>query len=97
MKSSQFVRSKLVNRTTADCSSSEVKNNRYHYFLKFEEDIGWDWVQGQIYKVAQDIDVELEIWKIQPSGVAAFEIEVREIERRENIDESQKGLSSFEE
>lgn len=95
MESSQFVRAKLVNRTNSSCSSKEAKNNRWHYSLRFDEDIGWDWLQHQINKCSAELDVTLELWKIKPSGVSDFEVEVREIDRREGIDESQKGLDSF--
>jgi hypothetical protein len=96
MKDPNFIRAKLVNRTNADCSEEEVKNNRYHYLLRFEQSIGWDWLHGQVYKAAQDLDVELELWEIHPSGVNDFEVEVREVNRRENIDDEQHGLDDFE-
>lgn len=96
MESKAFVRSKLVNYTTADCSDVEVKNNRYHYFLRFEESIGWTWLYSQICKLDAELDVDIELWKIRPSGVKDFEIEVREIGQRENIDDSQRGLTEFE-
>lgn len=95
MESPEFIRAKLVNRTNADCSSQEVKNSRYHYSLRFEESIGWDWLYQQIDKTSFEMDASLELWKIRPSGVADFEVEVREIDRREGIDDSQAGLDSF--
>lgn len=95
-ESTQFVRSKLVNYTEADCSDQSVENNRAHYHLKFENDIGWSWVQGQVAKLSAELEVNLELWKIRPSGMHAFELDVREIERRERIDTSQRGLSEFE-
>lgn len=94
-ESKQFIRSKLVNYTNADCSDVEAKNNRWHYSLKFEEDVGWDWIQSQIYKCSANIERDIEPYKIRPSGMHAFEIEVRELERREGIDNSQHGLSDF--
>lgn len=96
MESSQFVRAKLVNRTTADCSEESVENNHYHYHLKFGEDIGWDWLDTQVAKLSAELDVTLELWKIHPSGMHSFEVEVREVDPRPNIDNSQKGLSDFE-
>lgn len=97
MKSSQFIRSKLVARTNADCSSSDVVNNRYHYYLRFDDvTIGWDWLDTQISKAQADTDMNLELYKIRPSGVQSFEVEVREVERREGIDDSQNHLSDFE-
>lgn len=96
MATKEFVRANLVNYTNADCSSVEVKNNRFHYSLKFEEDIGWDWVQSQVYKCGSSIDVQVEPYKIRPSGMHAFELEVREVARREGIDDSQRGLTEWE-
>jgi hypothetical protein len=96
MKSAEFIQAKLENRLTADCSSKEVKNNRYHYSLRFDENIGWDWTSAQVDKCSAEIGVSLELWKVRPSGVGDFEIEVREVARREGIDDSQAGLDSFE-
>lgn len=95
MKSPEFIRATLVNRTNADCSEREVKNNRIHYHLKFEQSIGWDWLQGQVVKVQSDTDTKLELWEINPSGFNDFEVEVREIARREGIDENQNSLDEF--
>jgi hypothetical protein len=96
MKSPQFIRAQLSNRTNADCSEHEVKNNRYHYHLKFKEERGWDWTYGQVQKASSEIGVNLELWKIRPSGVASYEIEIREVDRREGIDADQRGLGEFE-
>ncbi len=95
MESPEFIRANLVSRTNADCSDDTVKNNRYHYFLRFEQAIGWDWLNQQVAKCSAEMDVSLELWKIRPSGVQDFEIEVREIARREGIDDSQQGLDKF--
>lgn len=96
MKSPEFIRSTLANRTNADCSEQEVKNNRCHYHLRFEQSIGWDWLYGQVKKAEHELDTELELWEIHPSGVNDFEVEVREVQRREGIDDQQLGLSEFE-
>lgn len=95
MKSPQFIRAKLVNRTNADCSEQEVKNNRYHYSLRFEQSIGWDWLEAQVSKAEAEIETSLELWEIHPSGVADFEVEVREVARREGIDDNQNSLNDF--
>jgi len=92
----QYIRAQLVNYTNADCSDKTVKNSRYHYHLRFDEAIGWDWVYGQVTKVSAETDTDLEVWKVRPSGMQSFEIEVREVARRPNIDENQSGLSDFE-
>jgi hypothetical protein len=96
MKSKHFIRTKLVNYTNADCSDVEAKNNRYHYSLKFEEDIGWDWMYSQIKKCEAELGVALEPYKLRPSGMSAFEVEVREVDRREGIDDDQRGLKEWE-
>lgn len=95
-ESKAFIRSKLVNYTTADCSDTSVKNSRYHYHLRFEKDIGWTWLYGQIRSLDAELDVDVELWKIRPSGMHSFEIEVREIDQRPDIDEDQSGLTDFE-
>lgn len=95
MKSPEFIRAKLVNRTNANCSEHEVKNNRYHYGLQFEESIGWDWLVTQVVKASDDTETKLELWEIHPSGVSDFIIEVREVKRREGIDEWQDTLDEF--
>lgn len=95
MKSPQFIRATLVNRTNADCSKHEVKNNRYHYHLRFEKSIGWDWLETQVTKASNDTETSLELWEIHPSGVSDFAIEVREVARREGIDEQQNSLDDF--
>lgn len=97
MNSPEHIRAVLVNLTNADCSDHEAKNNRYHYFLKFEQSIGCDWIDKQIQKVNADIEPRVEKWEIHPSGVNNFEIEIREVRRREGIDDSQHDLTEFEE
>lgn len=92
----QFIRATLANRTNADCSEQEVKNNRYHYRLRFEQSIGWDWLYAQVQKCNSDLDRDVELWEIHPSGVNDFEVEIREVGRRQGIDDSQKGLTDFE-
>ena len=60
------------------------------------DNIGWDWTSAQVDKCSAEIGISLELWKVKPSGVGDFEIEVREVARREGIDDSQAGLDSFE-
>lgn len=96
MESPQYIRAQLVNYTNAECSDKSVKNNRHHYHLKFEEDIGWDWLQSQVRKASAELNVTIEMWKVRPSGMMSFEVEVREVERREGIDDDQRGLTEFE-
>jgi len=97
MKSSQVVRAKLETRTEADCSSQEVTNNKIHYHLKYESNRGWDWLEQEVYKTSEDTGIDLELYKINTSGVCAFEVEVRELCTRENVtDEKQRDFSYFE-
>lgn len=95
MESTQYIRAQLKNYTNADCLDQSVNNNRNHYHLKFEQSIGWDWVENQVHKVSCDLDVTLEMWKVRPSGLSSFEVEVREVERRKGIDDDQRGLNDF--
>jgi len=95
-ESTQFIRAKLVNYTEADCSHEEVANNRVHYHLRFEKAIGWTWVYSQVQKLNGELTANLELWKIRPSGMQDFEIDIREIERRADIDDNQSGLADFE-
>lgn len=95
MPSEMYIRSQLVNFTNADDSESEAKNNRIHYSLSFDESIGWDWIETQVYKCSSKVGLPLEPYKLRP-GDESFTVEVREVERREAIDESQHGLSEYE-
>lgn len=95
-ESTNFIRAKLVNYTEADCSHEDVENNRVHYYLRFENAVGWSWLYGQVKKLNRELEVDLELWKIHPSGVNDYEIDVREIDRRAGIDDSQRGLTEFE-
>lgn len=96
MKTKQVIRAKLETRTDADCSTDEVKNNKVHYHLKYESSRGWDWLEKQVYKTSKDTDIDLELHKINTSGVSAFEVEVRELTQREGItDENQRDFTEF--
>jgi len=90
------MRAKLETRTNADCSEAVVKNNRFHYLLRFEEPIKFDWLSAQIDEMTAETSIGLKLWKVRPSGVNDFEIEVRELRRRKNIDSSQHSLTNFE-
>lgn len=96
-ESKQYIESKISSRTNALDSDVKAKNNRYHYFLEFNESIGWDWMKEQARKTNSEIRTEIELYKIRPhvykSG--SLIVEVRETERREGIDEKQRGLSDF--
>lgn len=94
MKSRQVVRAKLETRTDAECSTDIVKNNKVHYQLRYESSRGWDWLDQQVYKTSKDTDIPLELNKINTSGVCAFEVEVRELYRRE-ADKNQREFSDF--
>jgi len=100
-ESPEFILSKLVSRTNADDATHDIKNNRYHYILEFEESIGWDWLYLQIMKLNNSLETELEMWEIHPyhghRRVGYFSVELREVQRREKIDVSQRGLEYFSE
>lgn len=96
MKSKEVVRAKLVARTEADCSEDEIINNKVHYRLTFESGRGWRWLKEEVYQTAEDIGIDLEPYKVNPSGVCSFELEVRELCRRDGVrDNDQKGLDSY--
>lgn len=95
-KSKEFIRSRLVNFTNASCSDDDVKDSRYHYYLKFNESVGFDWIEKQITKCSSEVGRSMELYKIRPSGIHSFEIEVRELERRNQIDENQNYLGEYE-
>jgi hypothetical protein len=107
-ESPEFILSKIVSRTNANDASYEAKNNRYHYTLEFKESVGWDWLYLQVMKLNNSLEIELEIWEIHPYNghmqiripdgrVGHFSVEVREVQRREKIDTSQRGLEYFSE
>jgi hypothetical protein len=95
MTTPELIRSTLVNLTNAACSEQKAKNNRWHYRLRFEESIGVDWLYEQVRKTSLECDRKLEVYEIHPSGVGDFEIEIRELERREGIDANQRDFSEF--
>lgn len=95
MESNEFVQKKLVNRTNAASIVTEAKNNRYHYILDFGQSIGWDWLYAQVQKANAEMNVDIELWEIHPSESPHFSVEVREVDRRAGIDDSQQGLTDF--
>jgi hypothetical protein len=96
-ESKKYIESKVSSWTNAFKSDIKVKNNRYHYFLQFNESIGWDWMEDQINKANRNIRTNIELYKIIPHDFesGSMIVEVRETERREKIDEKQRGLDSF--
>lgn len=96
MTDPHYVRKTLVNRTNADSVERIVENNRFHYVLSFDLGIGWDWLYGQVHKAESDIGESLELWKVKPGGDGRFLVEVREVARREGIDDEQNSLTEFE-
>lgn len=95
MESAKFIRKKLANRTNSSGSGKGVKNNRYHYYLYFDESIGWDWLSSQVKKANNELYASLEMWEIHPARKDEFKVEVREVDRRPEIDESQHELEEF--
>lgn len=93
-----FIESKLSILTNAAASDRNVKNNRWYYRLLFDENIGWDWLVAQVDKVSAQATCPLETYKVGPveDTVGRMVVEVRELQRREGIDDGQYGLDSFE-
>lgn len=95
MASAEFIESKLVNRTNAMAAETEAKNNRWHYELFFDESIGFDWFEKQVDKASVETGHNLEAYKFRPAANSLIVAEVREVDRRAEIDESQNSLESF--
>jgi len=88
----EYIQSKVSSRLNANNSRVEAKNNRYHYYFTFDESIGWTWVYSQVMEADAELKTDIELWEIHfPDS----ELEVREVNRRANIDPSQHGLSEF--
>jgi hypothetical protein len=73
---------------------TETKNNRWHYRLVFDENIGWDWFEKQVDKASRETGHALEPYKFGPAN-SFMVAEVREVERREGIDQNQNSLDEF--
>jgi hypothetical protein len=95
MTDPNLIESKLCSTTNAMLVDRETKNNRFHYRLIFDENIGWDWFEKQVSKVQVELGVKIEPYKMEPAN-SFMALEVRELERREGIDESQSDLAEFE-
>lgn len=93
MKDAELIQTKLHNQTNAFDSETRVKNNRYHYHLKFNEALGWDWLYKQVSKVREKLGVDIELYKIHPD--TGFRVVVREVDRRPHIDESQGSIFDY--
>jgi hypothetical protein len=96
MTDPNLIESKLCSTTNAMLVDRETKNNRFHYRLIFDENIGWDWFEKQVTKVQGELGVKIEPYKMKPVPASLMALEVRELERREGIDESQSDLAEFE-
>lgn len=98
MESQEYIQTKLNCRTNASEVLVEAKHNRLHYNLLFTEDIGFDWLEAQINKCSAEVNATLELYEVQPCKYqfGAFEVVVRELERRKGADSSQHSLDSFE-
>lgn len=94
MTPTDYIQTTLVNLTNAMTASSEAKNNRWHYRLVFDEIIGWDWIEEQIKKASENVEPTLEPYKLGPAQ-SFIVVEVREVERREGIDNDQNSLDKF--
>jgi len=90
------IQTQLHNQTQADASSYRVNDSRYYYDLYFECEIGWDWVDTQVYKTSEKVSRDLEPYEIKPAENVQFRLVVREVDRRANIDENQHDLSNYE-
>lgn len=96
MNDPNYIETKLSIQTNSADSEHYVSNNRYYYRLLFKESIGWDWLDKQVSKVAGKTETSLEPYKLD-TGEGGFVCIVRELERREHIDDQQHGLGEFDE
>lgn len=97
MPDPDYIETKLSLYTEATLSDHEVRDNRYYYLLGFDTDIGFDWLEQQVSKAAGKVGVDLDIYEVGPvEDAPAFVVEVRELQRREGIDDGQRGLDEFE-
>lgn len=97
MSDPNLIQTKLHNQCQADGSAYSIKNNRYLYHLRFDDEIGFDWLKTQVGKVSSGVDVTVEPYELSGGcHTGQFELTVREVERRPNIDNEQAGLDSFE-
>lgn len=92
---SKYIQTKIHNQLQADESSKFVKNNRYYYRLSFTNTIGFDWLTAQVGKVAGKLQIDIELYEIEPSFDGFFSIVVREVDRRAKIDEKQNSLMDY--
>lgn len=95
MTDANLVQTKLHNQVQANHSKKEVEDSRYLYQLWFDESIGWDWLYTQVSKVSSKLEVDLELWKIDPLLDYGFVVIVREVDRRPGIDDSQGDLFDY--
>lgn len=95
MTDPNLIESKLCSTTNAMLVDREAKNNRFHYRLIFDENIGWDWFKKQVSKVQREVGTKIEPYKMGPAN-SFMVLEVRELERREGIDDNQADLTKFE-
>lgn len=96
MHEPEFIEGRLADRMNAETADREAKHSRWHYRLLFDENVGWDWIEKQVEDVSSDIGVRLEPYKIGPDREhTAIVVEVRELQRREGIDDLQNSLDQF--
>lgn len=100
MTDPDFIESKLSVETEAMTSDRKVNNNRYHYMMFFDEVVTWDWFAAQVDKVSAEVECVLEVYSMEAVSTPVSSlliVEVREVQRRDDIDDGQCELSSFEE
>lgn len=91
----EYLQTKIHNQLQADESHVIVKNNRYYYVLTFSDSIGFDWLEAQVRKVAAKVQVDIELYELEPSFDGYFTVVIREVDRRESIDNRQNSLTDY--
>lgn len=96
MNDPNHVRTRLHTFCEADSSTKYVKHNRYYYVLVFENNVGWTWIESQVQQAAAETNVSLEPYRVCTSDKGETHVEVRETNRRANIDDDQGSLFDYE-
>jgi hypothetical protein len=66
------------------------------YKLNFDGKTGFDWVKSQVKEVQRELGEPLQMWKIQGTESGRFQITVKELEPRYDIDDAQSEFGDYE-
>lgn len=66
------------------------------YRLLYRDTIGFDWLKSQVKEVAEEMNEPLQMWQLDGVEQGVFELTVKELEPRHEIDDNQSGFGDFE-